>query len=332
MSGEVSFAQRHHTSLFLVLAYAWTWTIGWSVVAFQTSAIFDSDIVMTGFLVVGASGPTLMAIYVEYLVFGKAGATDLWHRIRYWPQVSRGMALTSFFLMPFITAMVMALYVWFGGPPPETKNITSLVSVLLMGIFVGSPGEEVGWRGVLGPRVQIHLDEWFGNGGRWTWSPLVGCVVTGITWACWHLPSFFVTSLSQNHCNFGQFLLQEVLYCVFYTYVSNKTNANILVAIAMHTAINSFGGFVPWGDVSYPDFLAMPNALNTVILMFCAAGLIFSVGPQLGREDFKENTVLCLTDFESIGGFESPQYSSNQARDAESIQSNAYHQLEHVEQ
>jgi membrane protease YdiL (CAAX protease family) len=118
---------------------------------------------------------------------------------------------------------------------------------------------------------------------NWKWSSLATCLVTGVFWACWHLPAFYIKALTQNHCNFFQFLIQEVLYTIFYVLQANHTNQSILAAILMHASINSFGGLVPWGSESFPPFLAMPNALLTLVLFLVSLAIVSVTGVELGR-------------------------------------------------
>ena len=117
----------------------------------------------------------------------------------------------------------------------------------------------------------------------WKYSSVISCIIVGAFWAVWHLPAFYVKLLSQNHCNFGQFLIQEMLYTGFYLWQANNNNHNILLALLMHSSINCFGGLVPWGDISFPPFTAMPNAMYTVVLLVFLCALISHVGVTLGR-------------------------------------------------
>ena len=223
------------------------------------------------------------------------------------------------FCQPTIDCIACSLYVWFGGEAPSTKPLSFFIN-LLLSIPVGSLGEEFGWRGILVPNCLDIFDEKYGStqdyvaegenvdvtafhittkedlhGGRlsvhqhegrkrWRWSCLATCLVTGVFWACWHLPAFYVKVLTQNHCNFFQFLIQEVLYTIFYVLQANHTNQSILAAILMHASINSFGGLVPWGTESFPPFITMPNALLTLVLFFAGLGVISITGVELGRK------------------------------------------------
>jgi hypothetical protein len=40
---------------------------------------------------------------------------------------------------------------------------------------------------------------------------------------------------------------------------------------------------VPWGSRAFPPFWAMPNALQTLVMLVAALALLWCVGPDLGR-------------------------------------------------
>lgn len=280
--------------LYLLGAFGWTWIIGWTAVVHQQSVVIKNNIWI--FLGFAAFGPTISAFATMAIVKGAAGVKHLLRRCHY-NMIPKPWCVFAVFGMPLLLGFTCAIYVWFGGNSPRTTP-TSFVITLLLSIPVGSLGEEFGWRGILVPTMQDILDSWMHEKNKikydienecnqehllienncadlrsshWKWSPLVATLIVGVVWALWHLPSFYIHALSQNHCNFGQFVIQEILYSVFYTWMSNNTSYSILGAIIMHASINSFGGLVPWGDKSFPSFLAMPNSIQTVVMLAGAA-------------------------------------------------------------
>jgi len=284
-------------AVYLVIAYAWTFIFGWIFVAYQKEPALRHNIF--AFLGVAAFGPTGSAFVTQYWLDGGVNGMKKLIRRCHPKLIPRAWVLGCVFLFPALLCTLSAFYVWFGGPPPETKQVGAFFTTMAMSIPVGSMGEEFGWRGMMLPDVQDLLDEfvWRRTAGsqledgaarqkapQWRWSPIVASAIIGVFWGCWHLPSFFVDQLRQSHVHFAQFVLQSILYAVFFTWQSNCTSASILAAWIMHASINTTGGLNPWGDVEYPSFLAMPNSLWTLMLLMYCLALVWVVGPQLGRK------------------------------------------------
>lgn len=111
--------------------------------------------------------------------------------------------------------------------------LTYSVRSVIFTLVVVAVGEEVGWRGWLLPALQQRL------------SPLLSSVVLGIVWGLWHFP-LFVTGAYQAP---PQMVFAKVGLCVFlsvlFTCLYNRSNGNVLVAIVLHTALNSTQRFIP---------------------------------------------------------------------------------------
>ncbi len=111
--------------------------------------------------------------------------------------------------------------------------LTYSVRSVIFTLVVVAVGEEVGWRGWLLPALQQRL------------SPLLSSLVLGIVWGLWHFP-LFVTGAYQAP---PHMVFAKVGLCVFlsilFTNLYNRSNGNVLVAIALHTAINSTQRFIP---------------------------------------------------------------------------------------
>ncbi len=110
--------------------------------------------------------------------------------------------------------------------------IYSVRSVIFT-LVVVAVGEELGWRGWLLPALQNK------------YSPLISAVLLGIVWGLWHFPLFITGAYNQP----PQMVFAKVGLCVFlsvlFTCLYNRANGNILVAILLHTALNSTQRFIP---------------------------------------------------------------------------------------
>lgn len=107
------------------------------------------------------------------------------------------------------------------------------VRSVIFTLVVVAVGEEVGWRGWLLPALQNK------------YSPLFSSVLLGIVWGFWHFPLFIIGGYNQP----PQMVFAKVGLCIFlsvlFTCCYNRANGNVLVAILLHTALNSTQRFIP---------------------------------------------------------------------------------------
>lgn len=119
-----------------------------------------------------------------------------------------------------------------GGLDWFTWLIYNIRSVIFTLVIV-AVGEEVGWRGWLLPALQQR------------WSPLISSLMLGIVWGLWHFPLFVTGAYDAP----PQMVFAKVGLCVFlsvlFTCLYNRSNGNVLVAIVLHTALNSTQRFIP---------------------------------------------------------------------------------------
>src|SRR3546814_5546144 len=88
-----------------------------------------------------------------------------------------------------------------GAESPYLSSwLIALPAVLLAGHLFRDPGalgEELGWRGFALPRLLELMDARRAS------------LLLGLVWAVWHLPAFFLSTLSQSQVNFGLFILNR---------------------------------------------------------------------------------------------------------------------------
>ncbi len=91
---------------------------------------------------------------------------------------------------------------------------------ILLGIIMGSLGEEVGWRGFMLPQLQLK------------YSPLISSIVLGLVWGAWHL------NMEVGIVGFLLFIITTIELSILFTWFNNKTKGNILIAVVFHSIIN----------------------------------------------------------------------------------------------
>jgi membrane protease YdiL (CAAX protease family) len=119
-----------------------------------------------------------------------------------------------------------------GGP---TYLLGYLFSFALVTVLGGPLLEEGGWRGFALPRMErLH-------------GPLLASLILGVLWALWHLPEFLVSSWTASMGGGGilsiiLFTLGAITFTIVITWVFNNTRASLLLAILVHSSIDTFGG------------------------------------------------------------------------------------------
>ena len=100
----------------------------------------------------------------------------------------------------------------------------------------GPLGEEFGWRGFALPRLLGH------------WRPLAAALILGAIWWAWHLPTFFISTMSQSELSIPVFLVNSLALSVIMTWLYQRTGGDLLLMILVHVAANYCGAIgVPFG-------------------------------------------------------------------------------------
>lgn len=105
------------------------------------------------------------------------------------------------------------------GALPSKINV-SIIGII--GILIGSIGEEIGWRGFLQPLLEKK------------YSPFFSSVIVGSLWAIWHVSHF---------ANGPLFMLQFVVLCVSFSIITGwyvRKTYGFLIPVILHTSLNFF--------------------------------------------------------------------------------------------
>jgi len=176
---------------------------------------------------VAASAPTISAFLVILCARGKQDLLAFWARyldfvrLRWYIIIFGGIIGFGFALRYLEQSLGMNV----SSPP---FSLYSFIPFAIYWILFdpGPLGEEGGWRGFALPLLQRRF------------SPFWASVILGTIWSVWHLPAFYISTLSQSNFLFPLFLVYNVALALFMTYAYNATHGNTPLMIVIHWAIN----------------------------------------------------------------------------------------------
>ncbi|MEM2087547.1 MAG: type II CAAX endopeptidase family protein [Thermoproteota archaeon] len=180
------------------------------------------------FVIIGGASPTIAALLVARLEFGKKGVEYLFSQFS-----RKGFSklwLAAAVLIPLATsACTVLLWSIAGGAyVPDLAKLAGFPPALIAS-FLMNMWEEIGWRGYALPALQERR------------SALASSLIVGIFWALWHWPHFTVKDsvMALNYHSFLWFTVFTLLLSISYTWLYNSTNGSLLAASLYHASINA---------------------------------------------------------------------------------------------
>jgi membrane protease YdiL (CAAX protease family) len=227
-----SWLARRPVLAYALLAYAVSWLL-WVPYYLSPAGLGLLPVALPGLVaVLGQYGPTVAAFALTAATGGGAAVRRLRRRYGQW-RVHAGWYLLA--VLGPLALLGLTLVGWVGaaplagalGPDGPSLLLEYLLSVLVLKlVFGGALGEEAGWRGFALPRLQAR------------YGALGGSLVLGALWAGWHAPHYLDPArVAQNPPL--PFAVGIVALAVVFTWVYNRTGGSLLLAILLHSAINS---------------------------------------------------------------------------------------------
>jgi len=143
-----------------------------------------------------------------------------------------------------------------------TNDLTPFFSIMVIGILIGSIGEEIGWRSFLQPTLEKSN------------SVLLASLFVGLIWGLWHIGHY------KNGLLFMiGFLIFTVSASIILAWILRDTRYSIIISVLFHTSMN-IGFFVLFKN-SLTDSKLM--IINGVVWMIPAIGIIIMTGKNLIR-------------------------------------------------
>jgi membrane protease YdiL (CAAX protease family) len=238
----VQVLRRHPLFFYFLLAFGFTWAYELLVLRVLHPPSLLWSLLLT---LVWTLGPTLAAFLMTAVTQGRAGILQLLRRYVLWRV---GIPWYLFVLLGVPAPMLLAVLILPGALsafhlPGLSFWPTYLMWYLTTLVFLGPLGEEPGWRGFALPRLQQRS------------GPLLGTLLLGVLWACWHLPLFFIPGTSQYAMGSGTsfighlipfvvLLIYIIAFTCVITWVFNNTRGSLLLAILLHASFDTASTFL----------------------------------------------------------------------------------------
>lgn len=233
-ASESDRGSRGELLLYFGLTLAWSWLCWLPMLPTYRDAEFGSPPWVFALLLLGAYGPSLMALVLAGRRDGKAGMKALLRKFAIWRVGLRwyGVAL----LLPVAVALGGALlYSARGGDigPLVLDRAYIIPLALLAAAPFGPLAEELGWRGFALPRLlERH-------------GPLASSLIVGTVWTLWHAPLFWApagSAISGERVTIGSVAFYLALltgYSIFYTWIHLNSRGSVLLAFLLHLSFNT---------------------------------------------------------------------------------------------
>ena len=232
----------------------------WGIGALATAGVIPDQVLLR------ASWSLTPMIAAAILVFrdgGVASVGRLFRRILDLSRVrSRVWYLPVFLLGPMIVGIQYGLALLSGAPVPAPQ-LTLLVPLSYLGLFLLAPAEELGWTAYVLDAAQER------------WSALRAGVLTGAIWAAAHAPVWLLAGQSLEWCLWQALFVVAIR--VLMTWVYDNTGRSLFAMDLLHPGL-----FVWWylwpvdgTGLSVPAFYDPRNLAITAIVLAAGVTLLW---------------------------------------------------------
>jgi membrane protease YdiL (CAAX protease family) len=260
---------RHPIAAFLVMVYAFGWTILMAAAGyFGLPMLLSSSLAMV-------FGLALPAFVVTTATSGKAGVRDLLGRCLRW-RVGIGWYVLASLGLLFATLLVASVFL--GVAPLEALVVkwplffTMFLPGILIPLVVTHLGEEAGWTGFMQDALQERR------------GPLVASILVAPAFVLFHFPLAFLEA-PQIDLEIVQFALVTlavqavvvVFFRVVIMWLYNGTGRSVLIVALFHSAFNSAGTGSEYATRYIEEIILGPVALLIPMGMLVVAAVLITV-------------------------------------------------------
>jgi membrane protease YdiL (CAAX protease family) len=180
-------------------------------------------------LLIGSWLPNGVGLLVTGVAGGRAGLRELFSKVVLWRIGLKWYAIALF--VPITMAfLAIGLYMLFGNAVvPDFASASQLLLIVLLAVFTGAMGEELGWRGTALPRLQTR------------WNALISSLILGVLWGLYHLPSFLLSGLPLQNLPLIPFMVAALGMTILISWTFNHTGGSLITVFLYHFAFNFIG-------------------------------------------------------------------------------------------
>lgn len=176
-------------------------------------------------LLIGSWLPNVIGILVTAIAGGRPALNELFNKVILW-RIPFKWYLVAMLLPPTIAFTAIGIYWLLGYSIPSFAPLNQWPLVILLCIFTGAMGEELGWRGTALPRLQAR------------WNALISSLILGVLWGLYHLPSFLLSGLPLKDAPLIPFMLDALGLTILVTWTFNHTSGSLIAVFLYHFAFN----------------------------------------------------------------------------------------------
>ncbi len=218
---------------YFVITFAWSWLIWLPLILIGLGKIPINKELITSITIpvsiIGAFGPAVGA-FVSLRTLNGKGAVGSYVKSFFSLNFGWKVWAVVFLVFGLSTFAAWILPELFGAPrlPMLLPNIYIFPVYWLLMVFLGGGQEEIGWRGYIMP----YLESRFGM--------ILGSIILGLVWSCWHIPLWFLPGATQTYMNFFGFMMLTIGYSFFYSWVMKSSGNRPLAGLIAHGTANAF--------------------------------------------------------------------------------------------
>ncbi|HKJ39576.1 MAG TPA: CPBP family intramembrane glutamic endopeptidase [Anaerolineales bacterium] len=228
--------QKTQTKLvnFFILSFVISWLL-WLAPLLRSNDLIQLPEFTEIFGMFAPFGPFIAAFWLTRQRGGQAGTRSLWKRG--WSlNFDKKWLIPTILLMPVAGLVTIAVLTLMGQSIQWEFGISfgAAIPTFIIIYLVNALPEEYGWRGYALEPMQTRFNA------------LTASLMLGAIWGLWHLPLHFIEGTVQANIPVYQFILQQMVLAVFYTWLFNNTKGSVFIAILFHTIANLAGAALPY--------------------------------------------------------------------------------------